>query len=61
MTANLDSLLTVSQAARKSSYLSEGAIRSRIARGEIPVIRLGSSLFIEAQALEDFLKQRGVK
>ena len=61
MTTDLSTLLTVQQAARKSEYVSEGALRARIKTGELPVVRLGSSLFIEANELENWLKRRGVR
>jgi excisionase family DNA binding protein len=61
MVADLSTLLTVAQASRRSEYLSEPAIRARIIKGEIPVIRLGGSVFIERDALDSWLKRRGVK
>ncbi len=61
MLADLNSLLTVAQAARRTEYISEAALRHHIAGGELAVVRLGKNIFIPIDALEDFLKRQGVK
>jgi len=51
MTVDLSELLTVAQAARRTPF-SEPAIRNRIARGEIPCVRLGGNIYVAESALE---------
>ena len=61
MVTDLSTLLTVHEAARRAEYVSESALRARIYRGELPVIRLGRGTFIERDVLDAWLKTRGVK
>ncbi len=50
MMVNLDKLLTIAQAAKRTP-LSEPALRGRIEKGEIKAVKIGGHVFVTGEEL----------
>jgi hypothetical protein len=57
----VDQLLTIAQAARRSRYLSEAALRGQVALGNLEPTRVGGRLFVTIKALDAYLRAREAK
>jgi helix-turn-helix protein len=56
---DIDRLLTVPEAAKFSSVLSEGEVRARIDDGRIKATVIGGRIFVLIDHLENYLEARG--
>jgi len=58
---SVSQLLTFHQAALRAGFLSEGSLRARAHRGALPTVNIGGRVFVTVEALEQLLREEGVK
>ncbi len=54
-------LLSLTQAATASGYMTEAQVRGHVRRGNVESVRIGTALFVTKAALLDLLKREGVR
>jgi hypothetical protein len=61
MIVDTTDLLSLTQAAQLSGYMTEAQVRGHVRRGNVACVRIGAALFVTRAALEELLKREGVR